>query len=61
MPHEGENTKQEWHALTAEEVLNHLKVEDNGLNSEEARQRLDHYGPNQLTEAPRPTFLQMLC
>ncbi|HET9905621.1 MAG TPA: cation-translocating P-type ATPase [Anaerolineales bacterium] len=60
MPHDGENTKQEWHALTAEEVLNHLKVEDNGLNSEEARKRLDHYGPNQLTEAPRPTFLQML-
>src|SRR5262245_37481731 len=61
MPHEGENSKQqEWHALTAEEVLDHLKVEDNGLSSEQAKRRLEHYGPNQLTEAPRPTFLQML-
>ncbi|HXQ34404.1 MAG TPA: HAD-IC family P-type ATPase, partial [Anaerolineales bacterium] len=61
MPHEGENIKQqEWHALTAEAVLDHLKVEDSGLTSEEAKRRLEHYGPNQLTEAPRPTFLQML-
>ncbi|HZM22957.1 MAG TPA: cation-translocating P-type ATPase [Anaerolineales bacterium] len=61
MPHEGENSKQqEWHALTAEEVLDHLKVEDSGLTSAEAKRRLEHYGPNQLTEAPRPTFLQML-
>lgn len=61
MPHNGENTKQqEWHALTAEEVLDHLKVKDSGLTSEEAIRRLEHYGPNQLTEAPRPTFLQML-
>ncbi|HKY54281.1 MAG TPA: cation-translocating P-type ATPase [Anaerolineales bacterium] len=61
MPHEGENTRQkEWHTLTAEEVLDHLKVEDSGLTSEEAKKRLEHYGPNQLTEAPRPTFLQML-
>jgi Ca2+-transporting ATPase len=61
MPHEGENSKQqEWHALTAEEVLDHLRVEDSGLTSAEAKRRLEHYGPNQLTEAPRPTFLQML-
>src|SRR5262245_26965620 len=61
MPHEGENSKQqEWHALTAEEVLDHLKVEDSGLTSAEAKRRLEHYGPNQLQEAPRPTFLQML-
>ena len=61
MPHEEENIKQqEWHALTVEEVLDHLKVEDSGLTSAEAKKRLEHYGPNQLTEAPRPTFLQML-
>ena len=61
MPHETESTaKQEWHALAAEEVLDHLKVQDNGLTSEEAKKRLEHYGPNQLEEAPRPTFLQML-
>jgi Ca2+-transporting ATPase len=61
MPHETESTaQQEWHALKAEEVLDHLKVQDNGLTSEEAKKRLEHYGPNQLEEAPRPTFLQML-
>src|SRR5215216_6026316 len=52
--------QQEWHALKAEEVLTHLKVRGDGLTSEEAKKRLDHYGPNQLKEAPRPTFLQML-
>jgi Ca2+-transporting ATPase len=51
---------QEWHTLEVEEVLSHLRVEKNGLSSEEAKRRLEHYGPNQLKEAPRPTFLQML-
>ena len=50
----------EWHALDAQEVLNHLKVRGNGLTSEEAKKRLEHYGPNQLNEASRPSFLQML-
>ncbi|HEX9387433.1 MAG TPA: cation-translocating P-type ATPase [Anaerolineales bacterium] len=52
--------QQEWHALKAEEVLNHLEVRGNGLTSEEAKKRLEQYGPNQLKEALRPTFLQML-
>ncbi|MEO7840701.1 MAG: HAD-IC family P-type ATPase, partial [Anaerolineales bacterium] len=56
-----ESTKQqEWHTQTAEQVLDHLQVQANGLTSEEAKRRLEHYGHNQLTEAPRPTFLQML-
>jgi Ca2+-transporting ATPase len=55
-----EAPQQEWHALETEEVLNHLKVQGNGLTFEEAKKRLEHYGPNQLEEAPRPTFLQML-
>jgi Ca2+-transporting ATPase len=57
-----DNTTQnkEWHALKAEEVLNHLKVEQRGLTTAQARERLEQYGPNQLKEAPRPTFLQML-
>src|SRR5512145_1338543 len=50
----------EWHALKAEDVLSHLRVEGNGLSSEEAKRRLEQYGPNQLQESPRPTFLQML-
>ena len=52
--------QREWHALKTEEVLNHLEVQGNGLTSEEVKRRLEHYGPNQLKEAPRPTFLQML-
>ncbi|MBV6450602.1 MAG: Calcium-transporting ATPase 1 [Anaerolineales bacterium] len=50
----------EWHALNAEDVLNHLRVEDRGLTSAQAQERLAQYGPNQLQEAPRPTFLHML-
>jgi P-type Ca2+ transporter type 2C len=50
----------EWHALETQEVLDHLKVQGNGLTSQEAKRRLERYGPNQLKEAPRPTFLQML-
>src|SRR5512134_1381105 len=55
-----EPPRTEWHALKAQEVLDHLKVEHGGLTSEEATRRLDHYGPNQLREAVRPSFLQML-
>jgi len=55
-----ESAKQEWHTQTAEQVLDHLQVQANGLTTEEAKRRLEHYGHNQLTEAPRPTFLQML-
>lgn len=50
----------EWHTLSPVEVLKHFEVQENGLTSEEAKRRLEYYGPNQLKEAPRPTFLQML-
>jgi Ca2+-transporting ATPase len=49
-----------WHALSAEEVLEHLKVRESGLTSAEVAERMAQYGPNQLTEAPRPGFLQLL-
>ncbi|MCC6500240.1 MAG: cation-translocating P-type ATPase [Anaerolineales bacterium] len=55
-----DNTAQEWHTLKAEDVLTHLRVENRGLTSAQASERLAHYGPNQLKEAPRPTFLHML-
>ena len=56
-----EDIKQrEWHALSPQQVLEHLNVAGNGLTSEEAKKRLEHYGPNQLKDAPRPTFLHML-
>jgi Ca2+-transporting ATPase len=49
-----------WHALSAQEVLDHLKVREDGLSSAEAAVRRTQYGPNQLDEAPRPSFLKML-
>ncbi|GAB4484827.1 MAG: calcium-transporting P-type ATPase, PMR1-type [Anaerolineales bacterium] len=51
---------QNWHTLSPQEVLTRLKVAEQGLTSEEARKRLEEYGPNQLTEAPRPGFLALL-
>ena len=59
MAHE-DTTEQEWHALSADDVLDHLEVHDEGLTSAEAEKRLAHYGPNQLNEAPRPGFLVIL-
>ena len=38
-----------WHALTAEEVLDHLKVRENGLSDAEAAELIKQYCPNQLT------------
>ncbi len=49
-----------WHTLSSKEVLERLKVAEQGLTSEEAKKRLEQYGPNQLTEAPRPGFLALL-
>jgi len=50
----------DWHSLPAQAVLEHLKVHESGLTSAEAAERLAQYGPNQLTEKPRPGFLKML-
>jgi len=52
--------QQEWHTLKAEDVLRNLAVQSKGLTTAEAQRRLEQYGPNQLQEAPRPTFLQTL-
>jgi Ca2+-transporting ATPase len=49
-----------WHALSADEVLEHLEVHNNGLTSSEVAKRQVQYGLNQLTEAPRPGFLRLL-
>jgi Ca2+-transporting ATPase len=49
-----------WHSLSAEAVLEHFKVREQGLSSPEATDRLARYGHNQLTEAPRPGFMKLL-
>lgn len=55
-----ETEEKAWHALPLREVMEHLKVNEGGLSSEEAAQRLQQYGPNELTEAPRSGFWAML-
>ncbi|MBP7227468.1 MAG: cation-translocating P-type ATPase [Longilinea sp.] len=50
-----------WHSLSAEEVVRQLETGlQQGLSSEEAARRLEQFGPNQLVEKPRPTFLQLV-
>ena len=60
MTTEMNNHENDWHTLNPEQVLSHFEVQDNGLTTEQAEKRLSQYGPNQLKEAPWPTFLQML-
>jgi Ca2+-transporting ATPase len=50
-----------WHALTVEEATEALNTDAGaGLSTEEAKQRLDTYGPNELEEKPPPTFWERL-
>jgi len=50
-----------WHALSREETLKQLdSTMERGLSSQEAKARLEKYGPNQLKEGKRTTFLQMV-
>ncbi|RMF42735.1 MAG: ATPase, partial [Anaerolineae bacterium] len=49
-----------WYALSAEEVLKHLQVNEDGLTTQEAAERLASYGPNKLRETPPPTFWALL-
>ena len=50
-----------WHAASSSEVLDHLEtMEQSGLSSAEAAERLAKYGPNQLTEKKGMSFFQMV-
>ena len=55
------NLQKDWHSLDAEETIQLLATPpEEGLSSTEATHRLELFGLNQLQEAPRPTFLQLL-
>src|SRR5512134_3732729 len=58
--HSPQTQEEAWHALTAEDVLKNLEAHEHGLTASQATARLAQYGPNQLQEAPRPTFWHML-
>ena len=50
-----------WHALHTDEVLEKLQTPlESGLSSAEAAERLAQFGPNQLAEKPRPSFLSLV-
>ncbi len=50
-----------WHAISSEETLNKLETQlEHGLSKAEVEKRLQKYGPNQLEEGKRTTFLQMV-
>lgn len=58
-PRSGQKTF--WHALKPGDILEQLATPpEQGLSTAEAQQRAGVYGPNELAEAPRLTFLQML-
>ena len=50
-----------WHSLSREEVLEKLGSGiDKGLSGAKAKERLDEYGPNQLKEGKKTSFLQLV-
>lgn len=50
-----------WHAISGDETLEKLETAlEQGLTDGEATRRLQKYGPNQLEEGTRTTFLQMV-
>jgi P-type Ca2+ transporter type 2C len=56
-----DNPSVHWHALSADSVLERLHTPvQTGLSQAEATSRLEKYGPNQLSEAPRRTFFMMV-
>ena len=49
----------EWHALETDELMRTLKASEKGLSEEEAKRRLEEFGPNELVERKRVTPFQI--
>ena len=49
---------QKTYTLSTQQVLKNLGVDEKGLSSQQARERLEKYGPNKLKEGEKPTLLQ---
>jgi Ca2+-transporting ATPase len=49
----------EWHAVETEELMKALKATEKGLSEEEAKRRLEEFGPNELVERKGVTPLQI--
>ncbi|MGB9721251.1 MAG: calcium-translocating P-type ATPase, PMCA-type [bacterium] len=52
--------KEYWHTLSIDGVFESLKADIKGLNSEEARARLERFGPNEIKEAKKKSPWEML-
>lgn len=50
----------EWHSKTINEILETLNAPQQGLSTEEVRERLVRYGPNTIKEIKKRTILQMM-
>ncbi len=51
------STEETWHSLSAQEIAARLGVQPaSGLSTQEARRRLEQYGPNRLRERKRISF-----
>ncbi|RLI37256.1 ATPase, partial [Candidatus Bathyarchaeota archaeon] len=53
--------KNSWHALESNAVLSLLSTSRNGISEEEAKKRLEQYGPNELKEEKKTTSLKILA
>jgi len=51
--------KKSWHAEEVDAVIEGLQTDRNGLSEEEAKRRLEQYGPNELQEKTKITPLQI--
>jgi len=50
-----------WHVLEATEIVHALQTSPKqGLSEEEARRRLEQFGPNELEEAEKPSLFQLI-
>jgi Ca2+-transporting ATPase len=50
----------DWHALSVEETVERLETDAVGLDADEARDRLDAYGPNEITAGDEVSPLRIL-
>jgi len=51
------SSEKHWHAMSIEEVLNILGVDPaKGLTEEEAKKRLEEYGPNEIVARKKKPF-----
>ena len=53
------NMSPEWHAMETEELMRALKASEKGLSGEEAKRRLQEFGPNELVERKGITPFQI--